>query len=135
MQQSPPPHVIRLRDPWERRILSDTPAVAEATQPGSTKQSVTTICFSRRFGLPTGLHEGDRIDLVLENASATGRVLLNGLMLGEIIENQRQQRFPITNLLQNRNQLGIEIDSTDPDRSLHDFVAEVRLEIFAKPEA
>ena len=65
--RSSPPHVIRLRFPWSVESL------------GNGLQR-----FSRHFNDPTGLANGDRVELVLARVPSPIDVELNGSPLGEL---------------------------------------------------
>ncbi len=65
--RSSPPHVIRLRFPWSVESL------------GNGLQR-----FSRHFNSPTGLANGDRVELVLARVPSPIDVELNGSPLGEL---------------------------------------------------
>lgn len=137
MHQPPSPHVIRLREPWERQVATDAEKATPENQPHpKSGECGVTIRFSRRFGLPTGLQTGDRIELVLETISVSGRVSLNDVPLGEISAGESLTKLDLTGRLQNRNLLVIDFFPANSQQgpagnslSLSEFVAEVRLEI------
>ena len=60
------------------------------------------VRFLRRFGRPTGLGPGDRLELVLQQVDAWGTVTLNGLPLGPLPAGPGPHRFDVSALLQTR---------------------------------
>ena len=95
--------------------------------------------FTRRFGRPTGLAAGDRVDLVLERIDAGGTVTLNGTTLGTLPGGQPSSRFDITSRLQRRNELTVEVEWRPPpsrpeqENPSGSLIGEVRLEIHGAP--
>jgi hypothetical protein len=121
-------HVIRLREPWEREV----PTADGERQ--ATGDDLDSIRFHRRFGLPTGLEPGDRIELVIEGATASGEVWLNDVLLGQFSAEAAVTKIPLGGLLQFRNQLTITFGFPPGERihsetRLDRFIREVRLEI------
>jgi hypothetical protein len=94
------PHVIRLRDPWERSRLAD----------GDLLQ--------RWFHKPTGLDATSRVHLVIAGALPR-RVFLNEHPLAPASPGV----YEITSLLEVRNRLAIELPEDAPE-------VQVRLEIW-----
>ena len=124
------PHVIRLRDPWqcepiprEARELGDPPAVR----------------CTRRFNTPTNLDEDERVWLRCDAVDTRARFELNGHSLGTIDGHRPQPRLDLTDHLQPRNLLVIEVELSDDDQArghtaygplgLPGGVGDVRLEI------
>lgn len=70
--------------------------------------------YRRAFGLPTGLADADRVDLVIEGSQGPGRVWLNDLLLGDLHAAGLITRFPIRDRLKNRNQLVLIVASPLP---------------------
>ena len=102
------PHIIRLRDPWERLALAD----------GGVR-------LARRFGKPTGLAAEDRVELVIVPRGAALLVQLNEQRLGEVPPSGPAWRLDVTARLASRNELvvtGLTGDASPPT---------VRLEISA----
>jgi hypothetical protein len=85
-------HRIRLRRPWNCQ-----------PQPGRT-------VWRRWFGRPTGLGPGDRLWLVFENLPPCADVSLNGRLL----ETLGDERFEVTRKLDARNELQVELHSSEP---------------------
>ena len=105
------PHIIRLRQRWER----------ETSRGGLTR-------FCRWFNLPTSLQSGDRVDLVISAMDVPGRAMLGEESLGPLSGGGRPARFDITDRLERRNRLAIELEATDVDH----FTGNVQLEIFSR---
>ena len=157
------PHVIRLRGPWDYRPLARTrlcpdggtievagplPPPGQIQMPADWGDSLGAdfrgrVRYSRRFGRPTGVQPGQRIDLVVERLDAFGLVLLNGRSLGAVAAGQSGWRADVTHLLAPRNELGVEVELPEepadspplarPGRSgcPGGLIGEVRLEIFS----
>ena len=82
-------HVIRLRGPWQAILLA-----ADA-------DSAPASVFERRFGKPTGLDAGERVELVIDPAPA--EVRLNDRALTSLDESSF--RAAVASLLLPRNTL------------------------------
>ena len=106
-------HRIRLRKPW-----------ISQRQPGG-------VTWLRRFGCPTGVGPTDRLWLVIENLSHAGTASLNGALLGALLAAPAAGRFDVTEKLEARNKLCLDLDSSADDSFLtgDDPPAEVFLEI------
>ena len=61
------PHIIRLREPWERERLDNG-----------------TVRLTRRFHRPTGLDAKSRVWLVVEHVEGEAEVGLNEQVLGRV---------------------------------------------------
>ncbi len=155
-------HIIRLRGPWQYQPLARTIRMADGSSqnesgnlppPGRAKMPADwgeslgadfrgRVLYTRTFNRPTGLDEGQRVDLVVEQVDAFGVVSLNGQPLGEVGLSDTAPRFDITALLQPHNELRIEVelprltaDSAPLVRPGREnlpggLIGEVRLEIF-----
>ena len=95
--RSSPPHVIRLRFPWSVESL------------GNGLQR-----FSRHFNGPSGLTNGDRVELVLARVPSPIDVELNGSPLGELDPEGQIVRFAVTDLLEPRNRVDITMAEPSP---------------------
>ena len=154
-------HVIRLRGPWQYEPLARTLLLADGSTcaepgdlppPGEVKMPADwgdtlggyfrgRVRYSRKFNRPTGIEQGDRLFLRIQQVDAFGSAALNEHPLGEIPSGGNPQRFEVTRLLQPFNQLVIEVelprstaDSAPLPRPKRDdlpggLVGEVRLEI------
>jgi hypothetical protein len=130
-------HLIRLHGPWSVRPLENPrfgaarQCTLETDDGSSSSDSLQTIAFpqdwkawcvsflktatekfptielSRRFGLPTGLADGQKIWLTFEIEDCRGTVWLNDQELGTIRLEDRLIRFAIGKSLLARNQLQI----------------------------
>jgi len=121
------PHVIRLREPWERQRLAD----------GSLR-------LMRRFHRPTGLDDKSRVWLVVENLEGAAEILLNERVLGRLEASEtpgqdarsaaHHARFEITELLRPENVISI-VATALPDKDAPAGISgSVRLEIDAGSE-
>ena len=95
------------------------------------------VRHQRFFHCPTGLGAGERVWLVCDGATDSAVVTLNGQRLGEIAGAAAAARFEVTELLQLRNELLIDVSfpaELSPDDAIHDrcggLTGEVRLEIY-----
>ncbi len=144
----PRDHVIRLRGPWEYRAWASPSAVAgRITLPADWGSTLGPdfrgrVAYRRRFGCPTGLEPGDRVDLVIDRVDALGSVRLNDEPLGDIPVGGQAWRCDVTRRLGRRNELTVEVElprvrdgEPPPARPGREglpggLVGEVRLEIF-----
>lgn len=141
------PHIIRLRGPWQRRVLS-----------GKNRGDLTTVqvpsswvddlgadfCgeveYSRFFNRPTGIDKATSIGLVFQEIVGDGIILLNGTKLDETKWPDYPHRVDLADKLEGRNELLVrvttilaeEMRSRDPssnDVAASGLVGEVHLEI------
>ncbi len=121
-----PPHVIRLREPWEVSVSGSVSADGRLT-------------LTRRFQRPTGLRAGDRVELVVEGLEGVRRIACNGSVLATESNAAGEVRSEIQHLLLDHNQIEIVVRAVppaDPDlvpalRQRVLAVGLVRLEIHA----
>ena len=155
------PHIIRLRGPWlyepllrlplDGSKIADNgalPASGKTHAPFDWAQVVGLdfrgrVRYTRHFGRPTGLVTTDLVQLVVARIDTLGAIFLNGEMLHQIPPGQIDTRVDITQQLQRRNVLNIEVEATemefdclepplrDPQRQTCGLTGEVRLEIFS----
>ena len=86
------PHAIRLRRPWH----------CESTEGG--------LVWRRRFGRPTGLTPGQRVELVIDGLPPAASIALNGQLLPDRREEELgRSRFDVTGCLLARNELAIRL--------------------------
>lgn len=91
----------------------------------------------RRFGKPTGLSAHDRLNLVIDGASADCQAELNGQPLGNIPSSQDSCSFEITALVDSRNELHFLLPIPSRERALDEspyLWQDVRLEIAVTEE-
>jgi hypothetical protein len=69
------------------------------------------VRFDRSFGCPSGLEEGQQVEVVVREIWEYARVVVNGCALGEVEGTQGGARFEITQLLKSRNLLQIDVES------------------------
>lgn len=101
------PHRIRLRDPWEVAV---TTAGAD---------------HSRAFGRPRQHDPHEQVWLVGEGTLGPATVRLNDEVLGEIPAGTTGFAFAVTQMLQARNRVVLELPSIDPD-SRGEIALEIR---------
>lgn len=148
------PHRIRLRGPWECRPLAwsepdydgrPLPTAGSLSMPSDWSPIAGPdfrgrVRFTRRFGCPTGILDGDRVELVVEAVDYEATIELNGQQLGNTRWGTGPWRCEITPWLQAANELRIVVDlpCETPDSPLDrgertgqpgGLVGEVRLEI------
>ncbi len=123
-------HVIRLRGPWEYRLVASTSPLAGGSRGAQTGELPPSgritmpadwgstlgadfrgrVAYHRRFGRPTGLGSADRVELVIVRVDALGSVQLNGEWLGEIPAGGQAWRCNVTTRLTRRNELIVEVE-------------------------
>jgi hypothetical protein len=81
-------HTIRLREPWDRFV-----------------STTGEYCLRRRFNLPTGIDNGERVSLVVAPIGGLAIIKLNDLELGQILAEGDLQRWEITKALRARNEV------------------------------
>ena len=116
------PHVIRLREPWERQRLAD----------GSLR-------LTRRFHRPTGLDEKSRVWLVVEKLQGPAEIALNDRVLGPLAASEtpghdgrstaHHARFEITELLRPENVISIVATALPDKKAPAGISGSMRLEI------
>jgi hypothetical protein len=119
-----PPHVIRLREPWELSGSADG-----------------RLVLARRFQQPTGLQSDDRVELVVAGLEGVLRIVCNGHELRVESDAAGELRGEIRHLLLDRNQVAIILEAapaaaSELESSLRQSVLAaglVRLEIQAPP--
>lgn len=98
-------------------ITQQLPAAWDAVLPGFRG----TVRYTRRFGKPTNLESHERVWLCVDEAAGTISMSLNG-------EQVSDNFFDVTDLLNERNLLQIEVTQLDSEQPAG-LVGEVRLEI------
>ena len=104
------PHVIRLREPWQR-------VAAEGA-----------VSHRRAFNCPTGLDERERVWVVIRDVPAPGVVSLNGCHVGRLTGGGQLGEFDVTDHLASRNRLAIDVETDNP-HATGKLLGEVQLEI------
>ncbi|MGD9724079.1 MAG: hypothetical protein AB7O59_22690 [Pirellulales bacterium] len=124
------PHLIRLRAPWECRVVPRDERGAD---------DPPAVHCTRHFNAPTNLDADERVWLVCDAVDFQARFALNGHRLGTIEGHCPQPRLDLTEKLRPHNVLAIEIelapDGAPPEhveygpRGLPGGIGEVWLEI------
>jgi hypothetical protein len=102
------PHRIRLRGPWEYKLLDRTgdnpPSSGRLVLPCAPGEAgVAGRCrFRRRFGYPGRIDAHERVWLIVEGTSGKWVATLNGATLGDM---EGSSEFDVTEKLQPRNTL------------------------------
>ncbi len=124
-------HVIRLRGPWNYSATDSAGQTREGRAPladGVTEVAppgfIGTVRWRRSFHRPTGLDDGERVFLAIDNLR-DATVELNGVALPS-------ERCEITTRLHARNELVI--TQTCPSASSTRCFSDVRLEIVERNE-
>jgi hypothetical protein len=120
------PHRIRLRGPWECEPLArivqgstqtvDLPAKRRMTMPCRWRQGglvnfAGRVRFRRHFGYPGRIDADERVWLLFEGFEGDTQIALNGAALGRHRGVDGPLEFDVTQLLNERNNLVLEIES------------------------
>jgi hypothetical protein len=148
------PHRIRLRGPWEceplaraipqadghiEMVAQDLPPACRMTMPcrwgeGGLVDFAGRARLRRRFGIPRQLDPHERVWLTFAGAEAVARVSLNGRFLGRHDQPASAPfEFEVTELLQERNELVVDVEAPADNGGLWGEVAlEVRCRAFLR---
>jgi beta-galactosidase/beta-glucuronidase len=98
---------------------------------GGLKDFAGRARFRRHFGYPGRLDENECVWLTFAGVEGTSEIWLNGQFLGRRHESDSQSfEFDVTNLLKDRNDLSVEIESSAATGGMYGEVAmEIRLKI------
>ena len=138
-------HIIRLRGPWDYEPLArvtvsvagvrqesreELPPAGRAQLPADWGATLGSdfrgrVRYRRHFGLPTNLEPHEHVWLVIDGVTGSAEIRLNGLELGHIESSHASER-DVTEILQPRNQLEIDVTSDGSDGGV---TGEIRLEI------
>ena len=127
------PHIIRLRGPWQRTVVSGSlPVLAENETPepaATSKQSarvqmpsdwrddlgvdfIGVVCYTRMFNRPTSIDASTDIRLRLHRfVGKRTEIRLNGETLADVRWPEDSVEIDVAGKLQPRNCLEVEIDS------------------------
>lgn len=147
-------HVIRLRGPWEYRLLAtatsqqDSPAVDWQPSPpssmkridlpfavptavtGSPRETPARFLMVRHFNCPTNLSPNERVICVFRDVPSLRSVSLNGHEFGSFKTPRTEWQCDISEALERRNKLSLEIEtSISSDGQPLAFEGDVSLEI------
>lgn len=117
------PHCIRLRGPWECESATEQPIrvrfPCDTALPKGPKQ------FRRRFGYPGQIDAEERIWLTFDAITGQARLSLNG---NPITVEQADVGYEtnVTELLQTRNELLLEMDQTPANETFGEIALEIR---------
>src|SRR5438132_3688228 len=144
------PHRIRLRGPWECESLARLPlnSQTEATELSLPARCTMTmpcrwgqgglgdfagrVRFRRRFGAPRKIGSFVRVWLTFGGVESCADVWLNGQFLGHE-DGDKVFEFEVTEALQERNELVVEVEAAGGDGGLWGEVAlEIRCAVFLK---
>jgi hypothetical protein len=118
------PHVIRLREPWEREVVAPSPSDGGGPR---------TIRCRRRFNWLARLEAGERVWLACDVLDARATFTLNGRRLATCDAPGSGRRLDITDAIAPNNTLEIDLvladDAIDAAMSSAQLPGEVRLEI------
>lgn len=124
------PHRIRLRGPWDCTPLDPELQPRRVTMPAGWVAAELTgyrgqACFTRRFGYPGRIDEGEHVWLLGEALRGCRSVMLNGRLLTD--RAGASFAFDVTAFLAERNLLEIVLEGESDDVGLWgDIVLEIR---------
>jgi hypothetical protein len=96
-------------------------------QAGDLNEFAGRVCFRRRFGYPGRIDSSERVWLTLDGFSGLTTIRLNGVFLEHSPIAEGRSEVPITELLQERNELVLEQDArTGQDNPWGEVALEVR---------
>jgi hypothetical protein len=138
------PHQIRLRGPWSCELVWSGGVPSTESWPSSHR--VTLPCrwsatglaafegrvrFRRSFGYPGRIDEYERVWLTLTGVDPRATIVLNQHRLEQTRASRAGLEFDVTNLLQSRNELSIEMQRGAESSDIWREVAlEVRCQAF-----
>ena len=148
----PEVHTIRLRGPWRYRPLArsvwladgrigeseqDLPPPGRMEMPADWAETLGgdfrgRVRYQRRFGRPTGREPQETVWLVFEGAHRVASISLNGRLLGKVHGRDMPERFDVTALLNERNEMTVDVELPlvdPPEKQPGGLTGEVSLEI------
>jgi hypothetical protein len=138
------PHRIRLRGPWEYWPLTAAkagaplPAPGHMTMPcrwreGGLGDFAGTVRFVRRFGLPRQIDSHERLWLTFAGIADRAGIWVNGRLLGHQEGAAESFEIEVTDLLEARNELTLEVTASGGHGGLWGEVAlEVRASAYLR---
>jgi len=122
----PYPHPIALRGKWEYEVLTQASPGETPPRPRSGELQVPAdwhailgadfrgvVRFRRRCGRPGQLDPHERLWLVCDGASAWAELSFNGRLLGRVPGACQPAEFDVTDQLQPRNEIWLDVHSED----------------------
>lgn len=136
-------HQISLRGPWQYEWLSPPPdhqpPSGRCTLPLDWETEwgrvVGIVACHRWFHRPTNLETHETVWVIAEGVRGGRRVCLNGQLLEDLAADQSVVALEVTNRLQRRNQLSIELSVDPVSLAPAGLAGPVRLEIRTGDEA
>jgi hypothetical protein len=134
------PHRIRLRGPWEFEPLTQISGGGDQPLPRAIRIRLPCrlrdaglagftgrVWFRRRFGYPGRIDDYERVWLTFAGVTGSVEIRLNDHLLGRFEELCKPAEFDVTSLLGTRNELVVEVESSNDEGGLWGEVAlEVR---------
>ena len=128
------PHRIRLRGPWECEPIDGSLPPRRVTMPSGWIAAGLagfrgSARFTRRFGYPGQIDDGEHVWLLGENARGCRSVSLNGRLLSDSPDDAFA--FDVTPILSQRNLLEMIVQGDSDDAGLWgDIVLEIRRDAY-----
>ncbi len=129
------PHRIRLRGPWECEPIDNSLPPRRVTMPSGWIAAGLagfrgSARFTRRFGYPGRIDDGEHVWLLGENARGCRSVSLNGQLLSAS-PNEEAFAFDVTPMLSQRNLLEVIVQGDSDEAGLWgDIVLEIRRDAY-----
>ncbi len=124
-------HKIRLLGPWQCQLRRHPNGKNVGRLDGDAEKVIINLpvdwrdflstrsssieTLARSFGCPTNLDDNARVELVVTNLSCNASVTLNEMGLKLLCKRNLDTRFDLTNRLERRNALHIELANTSLD--------------------
>jgi hypothetical protein len=123
-------HTIRLRRPWTRVVGDAGPAEkVDAPDPGATVAG--RVEYRRRFNLPTGLTDDERVRLAVEHLSGReASIHLNGqpVFEGELREDDFPLVVDLNEHLEAANELSVRLTGNEQTPARLDGSVQLQIE-------
>ncbi|MEO8495786.1 MAG: hypothetical protein ABI614_11995 [Planctomycetota bacterium] len=134
-------HTIRLHGPWKCELCNAADATSEIVTvqlpvdwSSFLRERIwASMIWKRSFGRPTNLGDRERVELVISNLRGDVIVVLNEVPLEPIARTGANTRFAVTDRLEVRNQLVLEIRAPSSESPVAGQPAIVKDESTAGP--